>query len=107
MASAGLQNTQFGVATYTGLAAALLFLMLLVLSNDVTRRALGPRNWKSELRSIYAAFGLTIVHGVACQVIKKHLPWIIIFGTMTVLPLTIQSFGFVRMRKIIRTKSQK
>jgi sulfoxide reductase heme-binding subunit YedZ len=103
-----LQNTQVGFANYTGLAAALLFLMLLVLSNDVSLRALGTRSWKSAQRWIYVAFGLTIVHGVAYQLIeKRHLPWSIIFGTVTVLAFTIQFFGFVRMRKIIRTNSQK
>ena len=103
-----LQNTQFGLANYTGLGAALLFLMLLALSNDVSLRALGTRSWKSAQQWIYVAFGLTIVHGIAYQLVeKRHLPWIIIFASLTVLALAIQFFGFACMRKTIRMKSQK
>jgi methionine sulfoxide reductase heme-binding subunit len=103
-----LQNTQFGLANYTGLAAALLFLMLLALSNDVSLRALGIRSWKSAQRWIYVAFGLTIVHGIAYQLVeKRHLSWIIVFGSLTALALAIQFCGFIRMRTIVRAKSQK
>jgi sulfoxide reductase heme-binding subunit YedZ len=103
-----LQNTQFGLANYTGLGAALLFLMLLALSNDASLRALGTRSWKSAQRWIYVVFGLTIVHGIAYQLVeKRHLPWIIIFGSVTLLVFTIQFFGFVRMRKTFRIKPQK
>src|SRR6266571_3968188 len=42
-----LQNTQFGFANFTGLGAALLFLMLLAISNDLSLRTLKTRRWKS------------------------------------------------------------
>jgi methionine sulfoxide reductase heme-binding subunit len=64
-----LQNTQFGLANYTGLGAAVLFLILLALSNDFSLRALGVRSWKSAQRWRYLAFGLTVVHGVAYQLV--------------------------------------
>lgn len=103
-----IQNTQFGFANYTGLGAALLFLMLLVLSNDVSMRAFGIRSWKSTQRWVYVAFGLTIIHGIAYQLVeKRHLSWIIIFGTLTALAVAVQFAGFARMRGIIRTKSQR
>ena len=41
-----LQNTQFGFANFTGLGAALLFLMLLAISNDLSLRTLKARRWK-------------------------------------------------------------
>jgi DMSO/TMAO reductase YedYZ heme-binding membrane subunit len=48
--------------------------MLLALSNDVSLRALGTRSWKSAQRWIYVAFDLTIVHGIAYQLVeKRHL----------------------------------
>jgi sulfoxide reductase heme-binding subunit YedZ len=53
-----LQNTQFGFANLVGLGAALLFLMLLVISNDISLRALGIRRWKALQRWTYAAFGV-------------------------------------------------
>jgi len=42
-----LQNTQFGFANFVGLGAALLFLMLLAISNDLSLRGLGIHRWKS------------------------------------------------------------
>jgi len=45
-----LQDTQFGFANFAGLGAALLFLMLLALSNDFSVRTVGTRRWKSLQR---------------------------------------------------------
>jgi methionine sulfoxide reductase heme-binding subunit len=56
-----LQDTQFGFANFTGLAAALLFLMLLAISNDLSLRTLKTRRWKSLQRWTYVAFVLTTV----------------------------------------------
>jgi sulfoxide reductase heme-binding subunit YedZ len=41
-----LQDTQFGFANFTGLGAALLFLMLLAICNDLSLRGLKTRRWK-------------------------------------------------------------
>jgi sulfoxide reductase heme-binding subunit YedZ len=97
-----LQNTQFGFANYTGLAAALLFCMLLALSNDVSLRVLRVQRWKSLQRWSYAAFAFTVAHGIAYQWIeKRHLPWILLFAALTVGVVLFQSAGFVRMRKMM------
>jgi len=53
-----LQITQFGFANFTGLAAALLFLMLLAISNDLSLLALKTNRLKSLQRWTYAAFVL-------------------------------------------------
>src|SRR5260370_26820504 len=66
-----LQNTQFGFANFTGLRSALLFLMLLVISNDISLHALGLRRWKSLQRWTYAALALTAAHGIAYQLVEK------------------------------------
>lgn len=62
----------FGLGNYTGLIAALLFLLLLALSNDLSLRRLGTRKWKSLQRWTYAAVVLTVVHGVAYQQVEKR-----------------------------------
>ena len=94
-----LQKTEFGFANYTGLVAALLFLMLLAVSNDLSLRGLGVRRWKSFQRWTYAAFGLTVAHGIAYQLIeKRHFPWVILFAALSGLVLLVQAAGFVRMR---------
>jgi sulfoxide reductase heme-binding subunit YedZ len=94
------QDTLFGLANFTGLAAALLFLMLLAISNDLSLRTLKTRRWKSLQRWTYAAFVLTVAHGIAYQLLeKRHLPWVFIFTALMIAVATIQIFGFLRAKK--------
>ena len=76
-----LQTTQFGFANFTGLGAALLFLMLMAISNDLSLRAMKTKLWKSLQRWAYVAFVLTGAHGIAYQMIeKRHMSWVVIFS---------------------------
>src|SRR5260370_3703147 len=96
-----LQNTQFGFANFTGLGAALLFLMLLAISNDLSLRALKTRRWKSLQRWTYAAFVLTPVHGITYQLIeKRHVPWVLVFA-LVMLAATASGpiLGFVQVQR--------
>ncbi len=96
-----LQNTQFGFANFTGLGAALLFLMLLAISNDLSLRALKTRRWKSLQRWTYAAFVLTAVHGITYQLIeKRHVPWVLVFALVMVAAAAAgQILGFVQVQR--------
>jgi sulfoxide reductase heme-binding subunit YedZ len=95
-----LQDTQFGFANFTGLAAALLFLMLLAISNDLSLRTLKTRRWKSLQRWTYAAFTLTAAHGIAYQLIeKRHVPWVLVFGLVMSAIAAGQVFGFVQVQR--------
>src|SRR5207245_2158383 len=67
-----LRHDMFGFGNYTGLIAALLFLLLLAISNDLSLRRLGSVRWKSLQRWTYAAVGLSILHAVAYQQIEKR-----------------------------------
>jgi methionine sulfoxide reductase heme-binding subunit len=97
-----LQNTLFGFANYTGLVAALLFLMLLLISNDISLRALGIKKWKSAQRWTYVAFAMTIGHGVAYQWIeKRHVLWAILFATFTMMVVVVQLAGFWRKKSTL------
>ncbi len=62
----------FGFGNDTGVAAALLFLLLLAISNDLSLRGLGTRRWKSLQRWTYAAVILTILHGIAYQHVEQR-----------------------------------
>jgi len=98
-----IQNTTFGFANYTGLVAALLFLLLLAISNDLSLRSLGMRRWKSLQRWTYVAFGLTLVHAIAFQIVeKRRLPWLIVFGILSVTALVFQTNELVRTRRAAR-----
>ena len=67
-----LRNDWFGFGNDTGLTAALLFLLLLAISNDLALRRLGTRRWKSLQRWTYAAMILTILHAIAYQHVEER-----------------------------------
>ncbi len=92
-----IQNNAFGAANYTGLVAALLFVMLLAISNDVSLRSMGTRRWKSWQRWAYAAAALTVIHGVIFQGVEsRHLPWRAVLYLGVGLALALQVAGAVR-----------
>lgn len=96
-----LQTSRFGFANFVGLGAALLFLMLLAISNDVSVRSMGTRRWKSLQRWSYIVVVLTVAHGIAYQLIeKRHLAWVLVFAILTIAIVTIQLLGFFRVRTI-------
>ncbi len=64
----------FGFGNYTGALAALVFALLLVLSNDASLRKLGVESWKSLQRWAYAGVVLTAAHAIAYQQIEKRVP---------------------------------
>jgi len=67
-----VRHDLFGFGNYTGLIAALLFLLLLAISNDLSLRHFGPRKWKSLQRWTYGAVTLSVLHGIAYQHIEKR-----------------------------------
>jgi sulfoxide reductase heme-binding subunit YedZ len=67
-----VRHDLFGIGNDTGLLAALLFLLLLVISNDLSLRRLGTRTWKSLQRWTYMAVALTLIHAVAYQLVEKR-----------------------------------
>jgi sulfoxide reductase heme-binding subunit YedZ len=101
-----LQNTQFGFANFTGLVAALLFLMLLAISNDLSLRRLKTRRWKSLQRWIYVAFLLTGAHGIAYQLIeKRHIPWVLVSSAIMTAVAAAQFLAFVRVQRRLRAQT--
>lgn len=62
----------FGFGNYTGTVAALVFLLLLAISNDASLRKLGLPRWKFWQRMTYVAVVLTFVHGLLYQHIEAR-----------------------------------
>ena len=62
----------FGFANYTGLAAGVIFAVLLAISNDRALRRMGTTRWKRWQRWNYAATALLVAHGAAFQTIEKR-----------------------------------
>lgn len=102
-----LQTGLFGSANDLGLLSALLFLMLLVISNDISLRTLGLQRWKSLQRWTYAAVGLAIIHGILFQLVeKRHLPWVFFFATLALIIIIAQLGGVIHARSGRRNNSE-
>jgi sulfoxide reductase heme-binding subunit YedZ len=98
-----IQNNQFGAANFVGLASALLFLVLLAISNDLSLRTLGTQRWKSWQRWTYIAAILAVIHGVLFQLVeKRHLPWVLVFASITLTATAIQLVAIARSRRLAR-----
>ena len=90
----------FGFANYTGLAAVIIAILLLTLSNDYFLGRLGTRRWKSLQRWNYAFFALMLVHGIAYQFIEKRkAPFVITLALVSLAVLVLQYAGFAHRRQ--------
>lgn len=67
-----LRRRMYSWAVIGSLVVAALFLLLLLLSNNLSLRWLGPAWWKRLQRTSYVAFALTVAHSVAFQVIESR-----------------------------------
>lgn len=95
-----IQNTEFGAANYIGLASALLFVLLLVISNNLSLRSLGTRRWKSLQRWTYIAALLAVIHGILFQLVeKRHLSWIVVFAFIITFTCALQLAGYLTHRR--------
>jgi sulfoxide reductase heme-binding subunit YedZ len=81
----------FGFCHDIGLVAALLFLMLLAISNDFSLRRIGAVKWKSLQRWTYVAIVLTVAHAVAYQNVEKRtLPFRVLLYAVCAAILVLQ-----------------
>jgi hypothetical protein len=89
----------FGFANYTGLAAVLIAVLLLALSNDYFLRTLGSARWKRLQRWNYAFNGLVLLHGIAFQLIEKRKGAFVITMSILVIAASVfQVLGYTRRR---------
>jgi len=94
-----IRHDWFGFGNDTGLVAALMFLMLLAISNDLSLRGLGTRRWKSFQRWTYAAVMLTILHANAYQRVEaRQGAYEVLLAGATLAIGTFQLAGWRRAR---------
>jgi len=97
---AGLRTDLFGAANDTGLVAAVLLLLLALISNDVALRGLGVARWRTVQRSAYVVLGLTVAHAALYQVIgSQRFLLVLVLVVATVVVLTLQALGARRHRR--------
>ena len=102
-----IQISVFGFANYLGGIATLLFLLLLLISNDLSLRRLGTLRWKSIQRWSYIAFALIVIHGFAYQYVEKRdAAWVAAIVGALVLVAVVQIVGFVLVRRTGRLRSK-
>ncbi len=89
----------FGIANHLGLIAVLIIVVLLVISNNVSLRKLGPRRWKGIQRYIYLAAGLVAVHGLIYQIVeRRQSAFIACLIAIAAAAGIMQYLGFLRRR---------
>jgi sulfoxide reductase heme-binding subunit YedZ len=92
----------FITANWFGLAAALLLVVLLSISNDIALRTLGTRRWKLIQQSTYVVAITVVIHGGIYQILEKR-KWLLalVFALLAVISLMFQSLGMrVRRRRL-------
>ena len=103
-----LRHDLIGFANWTGVAEALLLVLLLAISNDASLRKLGTKRWKSWQRWTYWVAVLTVAHALGYQIeAKQHGEWIAVFAVVTVIVLAMQLDGRRKMlaRRLAREES--
>jgi sulfoxide reductase heme-binding subunit YedZ len=95
----------FGFANWTGLAATVVLLVLLAISNDLSLRAMGALRWKRWQRWTYAAAALIVAHTLAYQLPEKnHTAYVVAFALVALAVLVLQLDGRRRVlaRRAVR-----
>ena len=96
-----LRRDAFGFGNYSGALAALVFALLLALSNDVSLRKLGVGRWKSLQRWAYASVVLTAAHAIAYQQIEKRVsPFQVVLYISFGIVLAFQIAAALKSRRI-------
>ncbi len=84
----------FFSANYLGLAAAILLLVLVSISNDIALRKLGVPRWKLVQRSTYVVLAAVIIHGALYQLLEKRAAFlVIVFGAIALIVVALQLAG--------------
>jgi len=97
-----LRYDPFGAASWTGLGATIILVMLTAISNDFSLRRLGAARWKRLQRWNYAAFLLIAVHGVLFQVLeRRNLPFMLLLAILLLVTITLQVSGVVIRRRVM------
>jgi sulfoxide reductase heme-binding subunit YedZ len=94
------QMSLFGFANYVGAIATLVFLLLLLISNDLSLGSLGTSRWKYIQRWSYIASALTVIHGFAYQYVeKRETGWVAVLAVAAVVATSVQIVGLVLVRR--------
>jgi methionine sulfoxide reductase heme-binding subunit len=90
---------RFGLANYFGLAATIVLILLLVISNDWSLRKLKGKRWKALQRLNYLLVALALLHTFMYQGLElRSNIFTNVTLSLTLIVLVIQTVGFVLYR---------
>lgn len=101
-------TNSFGMGNWTGLAATVIVMLLLVLSNDRVLRELKFRRWKDLQRLNYTLFGLVVLHAVYYGALRHSTsPFTLVLVITVIVVLGGQAAGiWLWRRRNARTASE-
>lgn len=103
--SAEIRNSLYMWGTIVGYLVALLFILLLSLSNDWAVRKVGIKWWKRLQQTAYLIFIFTVVHAFAFQVLEdRQKIWMLVIAFLSVIVVWLQIRGYLA-RKSKNNKS--
>ncbi len=86
-----LRHDMFGFANYTGLAAAIIVVVLAAISNDLSLRGLGAGRWKRVQQLNYVLFTIVVIHAILYQIIeKRNTPFAFVIGFLAATAVVLQ-----------------
>jgi sulfoxide reductase heme-binding subunit YedZ len=95
-----VRHDLFGFSNYTGVAAALLVVLLLATSNDASLRKLGTQRWKKWQRWNYAAFVLVAAHAIGFLTIESQKTmFVMIVAACLLAAVVLQGLGYAKRRR--------
>ena len=103
-----IRSMLYSWGTILGYVIAVLFIILLVLSNDRMLRIVGLKWWKRIQRASYFGFFFTCAHAFAFQVLEsREVFWIVVVVLVTLLVVFGQGIGvvFTKRRRMGRQQN--
>jgi methionine sulfoxide reductase heme-binding subunit len=91
-----LREVLFSGGAILGTVIAILFLLLLAISSDRAVRWLGPQRWKKLQGSAQLVMWLTVIHGIAFQLLEARYIPLLVLLLVSATVLTIRSRSAVR-----------
>ncbi len=96
-----IRSELYSWGTILGYVIAVLFIVLLTLSNDWMVRKVGLKWWKRIQRLSYLGFLFTCAHAFVFQVLEsRETLWIVVILLVTVLVLIGQGYGFATVKRL-------
>lgn len=98
-----LQLDAFRFANLAGLAATVVFVILLALSNNRSIQLLKIKRWKALQRSSYAAAALVLTHGAIYQLLERRdAGFVALFFAVIAAVSAVQWAGFLHRGRDVR-----